>query len=61
VAAYLLGQNEWQSWSVKKGAIWWLSNRMRHETSQTVLKVMITPDFLIGRGVIPPKAAAEND
>lgn len=45
VAAWLLGDVN-SSWSVKKSAIWWLSNRVRHDHNQTLLKVMVCPDFL---------------
>ena len=43
VAAFLLSGEE-QLWSVKKGAIWWLSNRVRQGEGQTVLRCMIVPD-----------------
>ncbi len=33
-------------WSVKKGAIWWLSHRERHGIEQIRLKAMITPSML---------------
>lgn len=35
-------------WSVRKGAIWWLSNRSREQGAQTVLKAMLSPDMLRG-------------
>ncbi len=45
VAAFLLsGQVE--SWSVRKGAAWWLTNRVRDSGSAVVLKVVIGPDFV---------------
>jgi phosphohistidine phosphatase len=34
------------SWSVKKGAVWWLSNRTRGGESGVVLKVVIGPELL---------------
>jgi phosphohistidine phosphatase len=34
------------SWSVKKGAVWWLVNRKRGNGAETVLKAAITPDLL---------------
>jgi phosphohistidine phosphatase len=43
-ASVLTGQEA--SWSVRKGAIWWLSNRVRGGASSTVLKVVIAPDFV---------------
>lgn len=33
-------------WSVKKGAIWWLSHRERHGLEQIRLKAMVTPSML---------------
>jgi len=45
VAAFLMsGQNE--PWSVRKGAVWWLTNRVRDGGSAIVLKVAIGPDFV---------------
>lgn len=44
VAATLLS-GEAAPWSVKKGAVWWLSNRTRDGESGVVLKVVIGPDF----------------
>lgn len=35
-----------QYWSVKKGAIWWISNRRRGEEEQTVLRAMLTPELI---------------
>jgi phosphohistidine phosphatase len=45
VAALLLSGEE-ASWSVRKGAVWWLSNRVRDGLSATVVKVVIGPDFV---------------
>ena len=45
VAAFLLTEDE-ASWSVRKGAVWWLSNRVRGGLSSTVIKVVIGPDFV---------------
>jgi phosphohistidine phosphatase len=44
-AASLLAGDE-RSWSVRKAAVWWLSNRVRDGTASVVLKVMIGPDFV---------------
>ncbi|WP_293764040.1 histidine phosphatase family protein [uncultured Aquitalea sp.] len=33
-------------WSVKKGAVWWLNHRVRHDIEQVRLKVMMTPGML---------------
>jgi phosphohistidine phosphatase len=45
VAAVLLSGEE-APWSVRKGAVWWLTNRVRGNTSAVVLKVVIGPDFV---------------
>lgn len=45
VAAHLL-TNQHLSWSVRKGAVWWLSCRVRDGSASTVLKVVISPDFV---------------
>ncbi len=34
------------AWSMRKGAVWWLSNRVRDGNAATVLKVAIGPDFV---------------
>ena len=33
-------------WSVRKGAVWWLSNRAREGGAGVVLKAVMAPDFL---------------
>ena len=43
--AFLLA-GEAQPWSVKKGALWWLSNRGRENRLQTVLKTVQIPELL---------------
>jgi phosphohistidine phosphatase len=45
VAALLLSGNE-ASWSVRKGALWWLSNRQRDGVPTTVVKAVVGPDFV---------------
>lgn len=45
VAAYLLAGEE-SYWSVRKGAVWWLSNRDRGGSAAVVLRVVIGPDFV---------------
>jgi phosphohistidine phosphatase len=45
VAASLLAGEE-LPWSVRKAAVWWLSNRVRDGTAGVVLKVVIGPDFV---------------
>ncbi len=45
LAALLLAGQE-SYWSVKKGALWWFTNRVRHDETQTVLRTVISPDML---------------
>jgi phosphohistidine phosphatase len=45
VAAYLL-TGEVASWSVRKAALFWVTNRVRDGASSTLLKVVIGPDFV---------------
>jgi phosphohistidine phosphatase len=33
-------------WSIKKGAIWWISRRVRSARPQAVLRAAISPEFL---------------
>ena len=45
IASFLLsGEEAW--WSVKKGAVWWLTNRDKTGASSVVLRVVIAPDFV---------------
>jgi phosphohistidine phosphatase len=48
VAALLISGAE-ADWTVKKGAIWWLSNRTRGDETQTVLRAVMDPSFMKGR------------
>lgn len=34
------------NWSIRKGAVWWISNRARGEEVETVLRAVISPDLL---------------
>ena len=45
VASFLLSGEE-AYWAVRKGAVWWLSNRDRSGPSAVVLRVVIAPDFV---------------
>jgi len=45
VASFLLSGDE-AGWSVKKGAVWWFTNRDRGGPSAVVLRVAIAPDFV---------------
>ena len=42
--AYLLGAPA--GFSIKKGALWWLSNRVRDEKDQVVVRAAMSPDLL---------------
>lgn len=46
MAAALVVAGEPMPWSIKKGAIWWLSHRVRGEHPQIVLRAVISPDLL---------------
>ena len=46
MAAALVIAGEPMPWSIKKGAIWWLSHRVRDEHVQVVLRAVISPDLL---------------
>jgi phosphohistidine phosphatase len=45
LAALLLAGVE-AEWSIKKGALWWLSHRLRRGESQTVLRAVIPAELL---------------
>jgi hypothetical protein len=45
VAAQLLGCEQF-SLSIKKGALWWFSQRERGASNQAWLRLVITPDLL---------------
>ncbi len=45
LAALLLAGSE-ADWSVKKGAVWWLSKRSREGRDQTVLRAVTNPEML---------------
>jgi phosphohistidine phosphatase len=44
--AALVVTGEEAGWSVRKGAVWWLSHRVREGVASTVVKVVIGPDFV---------------
>jgi phosphohistidine phosphatase len=46
MAAALVIAGEPMPWSMKKGAVWWLSHRVRGEHPQIVLRAVISPDLL---------------
>ena len=45
VAALLLSGVE-AAWSVKKGGLWWLSNREREGAAQVVVRAVLAPDLI---------------
>ncbi len=45
MASLLLAGYE-SDWTIKKGALWWLSNRTRQGETQTVLRAVIPAEFL---------------
>lgn len=45
LASLLLAGQE-AEWSIKKGALWWLSNRVRRGETQTVLRAMLPVELL---------------
>jgi phosphohistidine phosphatase len=45
VAAVLLSGAE-AGWPVKKGGLWWLSNREREGEAQVVVRAVLAPEFL---------------
>ena len=45
VAAHLVAASH-SGWSIKKGGLWWLSNRQRDEASQVVVRAVVSPDLL---------------
>lgn len=44
VAALLLSGEE-ADWTIKKGALWWFSTRVRSGETQTVLRAVVGPDL----------------
>lgn len=45
VAAYAM-TGKAAYWSVKKGAIWWISSRVRAGGEQTILRAVLSPDLV---------------
>ena len=45
VAAFLMAGEE-AAWSIRKGAVWWFSNRTRLGQPGVLLKVAIGPDLV---------------
>ena len=44
LASLLLAGQE-AEWTIKKGAVWWFSNRVRQGETQTVLRAVIPPEL----------------
>lgn len=45
IAAVLLSGVE-ADWSIKKAGVWWFSSRLRDDETQTVLRAVMSPEFL---------------
>ena len=45
VAAYLLSGKS-NDWTIKKGGLWWLTNRVRNDEAQIVVRAVVGPDLL---------------
>ena len=45
MAALLLSGAE-ADWTIKKGALWWFSNRVRDGDTQTILRAAVPPDLV---------------
>ena len=45
IAATLLSGVE-ADWSVKKGCVWWFSNRIYYDETQIILRAVMSPEFL---------------
>jgi phosphohistidine phosphatase len=46
MAAALVIAGKPMPWSIKKGAIWWLSHRVRDGHPQVVLRAVMSPDLI---------------
>jgi phosphohistidine phosphatase len=44
-AAFLVCGNR-DEWTIKKGGLWWLTNRVRDDESQVVVRAVVAPDLL---------------
>jgi phosphohistidine phosphatase len=45
VAAFLIS-GEAGDWTLKKGGVWWLTNRVRNDEAQVVVRAVIAPDLI---------------
>jgi phosphohistidine phosphatase len=46
MAASFLLSGEETYWSIRKGAVWWLSNRAKEDGASVVLRAVQSPEFL---------------
>lgn len=44
--AALLVSGDARYWTIRKGAVWWLSNRVREGVATTIVKAVIGPDLV---------------
>lgn len=45
VASFMV-TNAPTEWTVKKGGLWWLTNRVRNDEAQVVVRAVVSPDLL---------------
>jgi phosphohistidine phosphatase len=45
VASFLISGAE-APWTIRKAAVWWITNRVRNGMATTLIKVLIGPDFV---------------
>lgn len=45
LAAFLVSGSE-ADWTIKKGGVWWLTNRVRNDDAQVVVRAVVAPDLL---------------
>ena len=45
LAAFLVPGTE-SDWTIKKGGLWWLTNRVRNDDAQVVVRAVVAPDLL---------------
>ena len=45
LAAFLVSGTE-SDWTIKKGGLWWLTNRVRNDDAQVVVRAVVAPDLL---------------
>lgn len=44
--AALLVSGAQADWTIKKGGLWWLTNRVRNDEAQVVVRAIVAPDLL---------------